>query len=69
VSAAFFGLRHATHLFFLRPNVPLVAAGSWVVGTFVFGWLMSYLYEKTRSLYPLMLIHAGVNLIEIMLSL
>lgn len=69
VSAAFFGIRHATHLFFLWPNVPLAAAGSWVVSAFVFGLLMSYLYEKTRSLYPPMLVHAGVNLIEILLSL
>jgi membrane protease YdiL (CAAX protease family) len=69
VSAAFFGLRHATHLFFLWPNVPWVAAGSWVAGAFVFGLLMSYLYEKTRSLYPLMLVHAAVNLIELIVSL
>jgi membrane protease YdiL (CAAX protease family) len=69
VSAAFFGIRHATHLFFLWPNVPWVAAASWVVGAFVFGWLMSYLYEKTRSLYPPMLVHAVVNIIEIALSL
>ncbi len=69
VSAAFFGIRHATHLFFLWPNVPWVAAASWAAGAFVFGLLMSYLYEKTRSLYPPMLIHAGVNIIEIALSL
>jgi membrane protease YdiL (CAAX protease family) len=69
VSAAFFGIRHATHLFFLWPNVPWIAAASWVVGAFVFGLLMSYLYEKTRSLYPLMLVHAGVNIIEIAFSL
>jgi membrane protease YdiL (CAAX protease family) len=68
VSAAFFGIRHATHLFFLWPNVPLVAAGSWVLSAFVFGLLMSYLYEKTRSLYPPMLVHVGINLIGIMLS-
>jgi membrane protease YdiL (CAAX protease family) len=68
VSAAFFGIRHATHLFFLWPNVPWVAAASWVVGAFVFGLFMSYLYEKTRSLYPVMLVHAGVNLIETLLS-
>ncbi|MBN2117011.1 MAG: CPBP family intramembrane metalloprotease [Anaerolineales bacterium] len=68
VSAAFFGVRHATHLFFLWPQVPLVAAGSWVLSAFVFGLLMSYLYEKARSLYPLILVHAGVNLIGIMLS-
>jgi membrane protease YdiL (CAAX protease family) len=69
VSAAFFGIRHATHLFFLWPNVPWVAAASWVVGAFVFGLFMSYLYEKTRSLYPTMLVHAAVNIIEIALSM
>ncbi len=69
VSAVFFSIRHATHLFFLWPNVPWVAAGSWVLSAFVFGLLMSYLYEKTHSLYPPMLVHAGVNLIEIILSL
>ncbi len=69
VSAAFFGIRHATHFFFLYPDVPWVAAASWVASAFVFGLFMSYLYEKTRSLYPLILVHAGVNLIEIVLSL
>jgi membrane protease YdiL (CAAX protease family) len=68
VSAGFFGIRHATHFFFLWPNLPLVAAGSWVVSTFVFGLLMSYLYEKTHSLYPPMIVHVGVNLVEMMLS-
>jgi len=69
VSAAFFGVRHATHLFFLWPDVPLVAAGTWVVSTFVFGLLMSYLYEKTRSLYPPMLVHFLVNVVSILMSL
>ncbi len=68
-SAAFFGIRHATHLFFLWPDVPWVAAGSWVVGAFVFGLFMSYLYEKTHSLYPPVLVHLGVNLIELAVSL
>lgn len=68
VSAAFFGIRHATHLFFLWPDVPLAAAGNWVVGAFGFGLLMSYLYEKTRSLYPPMLVHVAINLIGIVLS-
>jgi len=45
-----------------------VAAASWVAGAFVFGLFMSYLYEKTRSLYPVILVQAGVNLIEILLS-
>lgn len=69
VSAAFFGIRHATHLFFLWPAVPLVAAGTWVVSTFVFGILMSYLYEKTHSLYPPILVHFLVNVVEILMSL
>ncbi|MBN1430953.1 MAG: CPBP family intramembrane metalloprotease [Anaerolineae bacterium] len=68
VSATFFGVRHATHLFFLWPDVPIVAATVWVMSTFVFGLLMSYLYEKTRSLYPLMVIHAAVNIVGIILS-
>lgn len=68
VSAAFFGVRHTTHLFFLWPNVPLVAAASWALGTFVFGLLMSYLYEKTRSLYPPMIVHAAINVVELLLS-
>jgi membrane protease YdiL (CAAX protease family) len=69
ISSAFFGIRHATHLFFLWPNVPWIAAASWVVSAFVFGLFMSYLYEKTRSLYPTILVHATVNIIEIALSL
>jgi membrane protease YdiL (CAAX protease family) len=66
VSAAFFGVRHATHLFFLWPDVPWAAMASWVASAFVFGLLMSYLYEKTRSLYPPMLVHVGVNLAELL---
>ena len=68
VSATFFGIRHATHFFFLWPNIPLAAAISWAVSTFVFGLLMSYLYEKTHSLFPPMLVHLGVNLVELILS-
>lgn len=67
VSAGFFAIRHATHFFFLWPDVPVVAAASWVAGTFVFGLLMSWLYEKTRSLWPAMLVHAAVNVVELLL--
>ena len=69
VSAAFFGIRHATHFFFLYPQVPWVAAASWVVSAFAFGLFMSYLFEKTRSLYPLIVVHAAVNLIDMAFSL
>jgi membrane protease YdiL (CAAX protease family) len=69
VSAAFFGIRHATHFFFLFPDVPWIAAASWVASAFVFGLFMSWLYEKTRSLYPPILVHAALNLIDLALSL
>lgn len=69
VSAAFFGIRHMTHLFFLWPDVPLFASFIWVSSTFVFGLFMSWLYEKTHSLYPAILVHAGVNLVELMMSI
>jgi membrane protease YdiL (CAAX protease family) len=68
ISAAFFGIRHATHLFFLWPDVPYAAAGFWVVSTFVFGLLMSFLYEKTRSIYPLILVHVLINIAELMMG-
>ena len=69
VSAAFFGIRHMTHEFFLWPDYPWIAAGSWAMSAFVFGLLMSYLYEKSRSIYPLILVHAGINLIDLMISM
>ncbi len=69
ISAALFGIRHMTHEFFLWPDYPLIAAGSWALSAFVFGLLMNYLYEKSRSIYPLILVHAGINLIDIVISL
>jgi membrane protease YdiL (CAAX protease family) len=65
VSSIFFGIRHATHLFFLWPDVPWVAMASWVAGAFVFGLFMNYLYEKTKSLYLPMLVHFLVNIVEL----
>jgi membrane protease YdiL (CAAX protease family) len=69
VSAAFFGIRHATHFIFLYPHLPWIAAASWAASAFVFGLIMSWLYEKTRSLYPPMLVHAVINLIDLLLSM
>ncbi|MBN1440997.1 MAG: CPBP family intramembrane metalloprotease [Anaerolineales bacterium] len=68
-SAAFFGIRHATHFFFLYPRIPWGAAAAWVVSAFVFGLFMSFLCEKTRSLFPPILVHAGVNLVGFLLLL
>jgi membrane protease YdiL (CAAX protease family) len=63
VSSIFFGIRHATHLFFLWPDLPWVAMACWVAGAFVFGLLMNYLYERSQSLYLPMLVHFLVNII------
>lgn len=69
VSAAFFGIRHMTHLFFLWPDVPYIAACIWALSAFIFGLLMSWLYERTRSLYPVILSHAVINVIELVMSM
>jgi len=63
ISAAFFGVRHATHFFYLWPQVPWAAAGAWAVSTFGYGMYISYLYEKTDSLYPPILEHVLINIV------
>jgi membrane protease YdiL (CAAX protease family) len=68
ISSFFFGIRHATHLFFLWPAVPWAAAAAWVTGAFVFGLWMNWLYEKTNSLYPPMLVHVVVNVVELLVT-
>ena len=62
-SAVFFGIRHATHFFYLWPQVPLVAASAWTISTFVYGIYISYLYEKTQSLYPPIVEHILINIV------
>jgi len=67
-SASFFGLRHGTHFLFLLPDYPLIAGLTWIISAFVFGLLMSYLYEKTSSLYPPIAVHFAANVISIATS-
>jgi membrane protease YdiL (CAAX protease family) len=69
ISALFFGVRHATHMFYLWPDVPWGAAVAWPLCTFVFGNMANYLYEKTHSLYPIILVHFLVNIIGIAITL
>lgn len=64
VPAAFFGLRHATHFFFLWPDVSYGAALVWALGAFVGGIIIALLYEGTRSIWPPILVHFSVNLIS-----
>ena len=68
ISASFFSVRHATHFLFLLPDYPIIAGLIWVLTAFVFGFLMSYLYEKTNSLYPPAIIHFIVNIASIVLT-
>lgn len=68
ISAAFFGIRHATHFLVLLPAFPLIAALVWVVDAFVIGFAYAFLYEKTKSLWPPFLVHFTINLIGIVLS-
>ena len=63
VSAAAFGLRHPTQLALLIPDYPWGAAASWAAISFLFGLLMSWLYERDRSLYPPVLAHYVLNAI------
>jgi membrane protease YdiL (CAAX protease family) len=66
VSAFFFALRHATQLFLLWPDYPVVAAVAWVTFAFIFGIAMSVLYERTKSLYLPVFIHVLFNAIPLL---
>ena len=68
ISASFFAVRHGTHFLFLLPEYPVVAGAMWIISTFVFGLLMSWLYEKTGSLYPPVAVHLAGNVISIFMS-
>ncbi len=69
ISAAFFGIRHMTHFFYLAPDVPWIASVTWALSAFGFGLLMSYLYEKTESLWPPIIVHAAVNIFGMAFSM
>ncbi len=65
VSAAFFGVRHATQLALVQPSYPWGAAVTWVGLSFVVGIFLSYLYERSGSLYPPVLAHYLFNLVPL----
>jgi membrane protease YdiL (CAAX protease family) len=69
VASAFFGLRHATQLALIRPGYPWGAALSWVTLGFLIGLCMSWLYERSGSLYPPVIAHYLFNLIPMVLLL
>ena len=66
ISAGFFALRHATQLLLLWPNYPVVAAVAWMIFSFLFGILMSYLYKRTNSLFLPIFIHFVLNALPLL---
>ena len=69
IPAFYFGIRHAFHLFYLWPDIPWVAAGVWMIFTAAYAIYISYLYEKTRSLYPPIIEHIMINIVWLMVAL
>ncbi len=55
LSSAFFGLAHGQWL--------------WMLYTAVFGMVLVWVYERTKSLFASMLLHFGYNLCSVLLSL
>jgi membrane protease YdiL (CAAX protease family) len=62
VTGVFFGLRHGAHFLFLLPDFPFVAAAVFMLTMAGSALLNSYLFEKTKSLWPLILLHMLDNL-------
>jgi len=69
VSAAFFAVRHATQLALVRPTYPWGAAASWAGVSFFIGIFMSWLYERSGSLYPPVVAHYLFNMVPLLFLL
>lgn len=69
ISAFFFGIRHGFHFFYLWPEVPLAAAGAWTISTAAYAVYISYLYEKSDSLYPPIIEHILINIVWLLMTL
>lgn len=66
VSAALFGIRHATQLALVQPSYPWGAAVTWVGLSFAVGIFLSYLYERSGSLYPPVFAHYLFNFVPLL---
>ena len=62
VTASLFAFRHAVHFLYFRRRAPLVPAASLALSAFGSGLLNSWLYERSGSLWPLILLHVLMNL-------
>jgi membrane protease YdiL (CAAX protease family) len=68
LSSALFGLRHVTHLLYTWPEVAWAAAAQYALSTAVFGVGLCLLYERSRSLWLLVAVHALTNAVLIALG-
>lgn len=69
VSSFYFAIRHYTQLLLLLPNYPIIAVSTWVLWTFIIGLIISYVYERTRSLYLPIYIHYLINFVPLLLGI
>jgi membrane protease YdiL (CAAX protease family) len=69
IPAFFFGIRHVFHFFYLWPDVPWVAAGMWFSSTALYALYISYLYERSGSLYPPIVEHIMINVVWLLMAL
>lgn len=65
----FFALRHDSQLTYFWPNYPIWVATFYFIITFISGLIFMRAREKTGSLLPGMVAHAGINLILLTLAL
>ena len=68
-SSFFFALRHDSQLTYFWPNYPIWVATFYFIITFISGLIFMRAREKTGSLLPGMVAHAGINLILLTLAL
>lgn len=60
-SSFLLAMRHFAHLLFIQP-FPVVPACIWVISVIPIGVGLAYVYDRTQSLYPVILIHFLLNL-------
>lgn len=60
ISSSLLAVRHFAHLLFIQP-FPVIPASIWVLSTIPIGIGLAYIYDQTKSLYAVILIHFLLN--------
>ncbi|MCI0451585.1 MAG: CPBP family intramembrane metalloprotease [Candidatus Latescibacteria bacterium] len=68
VAASLFAVRHYMQMLLMLPKYPIFAASAWVLTGFLFGILLGYLYERTKSLWVPIAIHYVFNIIPFLVG-